>query len=279
VHDTPEKPEIYAKGSPLHVLLSGREGEKDRRIIIDQAPHFALVKQPQTIKFRVIDDGVRASSERVKVTISSEGREIATQYVMPGISTEVKLDIPHAGPNIIELKASGLDGEITDVNNRIATQIEGIRENLNVFVISGAPSAGLRMWRQMFKSDADANLVHFTVMRTPSKVDSTPQNEFALVPMPMDEIFVKKIDKFDVIVLDHFGNDGLLPEPYIENIAQYVKNGGSLLVINGPDYASENSLYNSPLRDLLPAVPTGQVTEQIYKPKLTEAWQRHPVTR
>lgn len=280
VHDIPDKPESFVNGAPLHVLLSGKAGEVDRRIVIDQVPRFALINQEQSIKFRVLDDGVKVgSSGRVRVTLTSEGNVIGTRFVTPGQPVEMKVNIPRTGPNMIELKTDPLPGELTDVNNRMVASIEGIRETLNVLVISGAPNAGLRMWRDLFKADADSNLIHFTTMRSAAKLDDTPNEEFSLTPFPFDELFIDKINKFDLVVFDHFGNDGTMPDPYLKSVADYVKNGGSLLVVNGPDYAGEGSLYKSPLEPILPAAPSGQVTQIPYKPKLTEQGLRHPVTR
>ncbi|HYB05719.1 MAG TPA: hypothetical protein VED02_03160, partial [Methyloceanibacter sp.] len=61
--------------------------------------------------------------------------------------------------------------------------------------------------------------------------------------------------------------------------AHYVERGGAVLVSAGDDYASALSLYRSPLGEVLPAVPSGRVVEEPFKPKLTELGEKHPVTR
>jgi redox-sensitive bicupin YhaK (pirin superfamily) len=60
-----------------------------------------------------------------------------------------------------------LDGEVTTANNHTVTLIEGIRENLRVLLVSGAPHSGERAWRNLLKSDASVDLVHFTILRPP----------------------------------------------------------------------------------------------------------------
>jgi len=70
----------------------------------------------------------------------------------------------------------------------------------------------------------------------------------------------------------------VLPRAYFENIANYVEQGGALLDSAGPAFASPYSLYHSPLGDVLPAEPTGQVLEQPFLPELTLMGRRHPVT-
>ena len=285
VHDVPadDKDRLMAPGVPLHVLVSGREGEYDRRIVIDQAPRFGLVGQGQKIVFRVLDEGAAGTATttggKVRVSVNVDGREIAVRDVVPGEPVEMSLDIPHTGSNIVELKAQALAGELTDVNNRIVTSIEGIRENLNVLLISGEPDAGVRMWRDVFKSDPGTNLVHFTILRPPEKQDYTPLRELSLIPFPTQELFTEKIGKFDLVVFDHYRNDGFLPPSYFNNIARHVKEGGALLVISGPDFEGAGSLYKTPLGPLLPAIPAGGVTQTPYAPQLSDAGKRHPVTR
>lgn len=280
VHDVPADLNLLGGKAPLHVLLSGKEGETDRRVVIEQAPHFGLIKKSQTIKFRVVDDGAAPGADgKVNVTISSEGRVLETRRVTPGQVAEARLDLPRTGQNIIEISAEKREGELTDVNNRAAVTIEGIRESMNVLLVSGAPDAGTRMWRDLVKSDPDSNLVHFTIMRPPEKQDNTPLKELSLIPVPTHELFSQKLDKFDLVIFDHYAYDGLLPAAYLGNVARYVQNGGALLVLSGPDYAGNGSLYKTPLASVLPAAPTGTVIETPYAPQVSPLGQRHPVTR
>ena len=57
-----------------------------------------------------------------------------------------------------------------------------------------------------------------------------------------------------------------------------MKGGGALLVSVGPVFATQRSLYRTPLGAILPAAPLGDVLETGFKPKVTEIGQRHPVT-
>src|SRR5262249_54270019 len=148
VHDVPAKRDALPGAAPLHVLLSGHEGERDRRIVIDSAPRFGIVGENQTIRFRVIDDGV-AGSNPVRVTVTRDGNPLSVEQATPGAEAELTADMPHAGPNIIEFEAEPLAGELTPINNRAVAAIEGIRENLRVLLVSGEPHAGERTWRNL----------------------------------------------------------------------------------------------------------------------------------
>ncbi len=280
IHDIPADMKRLGDGVPLHVLLSGKQSEVDRHVVIDQAPRFGMINKPQTIKFRVVDDGaVPDPQARVNVVISSQGKEISRQSVTPGQQAEIAVDIAHIGGNMIEITAEALANELTDVNNRAVAKVEGIRESMNVLLVSGTPDAGTRMWRDLIKADPDSNLVHFTILRPPEKQDTTPLKELALIPFPTHEVFAQKLKSFDLVIFDHYSYDGLLPAAYLNNINNYVKEGGALLVVSGPDYAGPGSLYKTPLASILPAIPTGAVTEGGYRPQLNVLGQRHPVTR
>ena len=93
-------------------------------------------------------------------------------------------------------------------------------------------------------------------------MDLTPLDQLSLIPFPVDELFERRIDKFDLIILDRFADTGLLPLRYLDNIARYVRGGGALLLDVGPEFAGPGSLADTPLRSVLPAVPASGSTRQ-----------------
>ena len=278
VHDVPPNAAALGHGAPLHVLLSGHDGERDRRIVIDNAPRFGIVGETQTIRYRVLDDG-GTPGERVKVTVSRDGNPLSSEMVTVGEPDELTVEIAHGGPNILEFEAEPLAGELTEINNRAVAAMEGIRENLRVLLVSGEPHAGERTWRNLLKSDAAVDLVHFTILRPPEKQDGTPINQLSLIAFPTRELFSEKIDQFDLIVFDRYQHRGVLPILYFDNIARYVRDGGAVLIAAGPDYAAEGSLYDTPLAPILPVAPTGKTIEEPFYPQVTGVGERHPVTR
>jgi hypothetical protein len=189
------------------------------------------------------------------------------------------MSFPHAGQNIIEIELETAPGELTAANNRIVVVAEGVRENLRVLLVSGEPHAGERVWRNLLKSDAAVDLLHFTILRPPSKQDGTPLNQLALIAFPVRDLFQEKIKDFDLIIFDRYAHRDILQPLYYENIARYVQEGGALLVASGDDYAGKASLANTALSLVLPALPTGQLIQRPFKAKLSADGQKHPVTR
>src|SRR5438094_1031877 len=276
VHDIPANAAALGFQAPVHALITGRKDERDRRIAISAAPRFGIVGQVQTITYRV--DGQGVSGERAKVVVRRDGEVINERTVLSGQTVNVDIDIKHAGPNIVEIEASPLENELTLVNNRAVVAIDGVRDKLRVLLVSGEPHSGERTWRNLLKSDASVDLVHFTILRPPEKQDGTPINELSLIAFPTRELFQQKINEFQLIIFDRYARQGVLPIAYFDNIARYVRSGGAVLVSAGPDYASNTSIWRTPLDSVLPAEPVG-VTEKPYYAHLSDIGKRHPVTR
>ena len=256
VHDVPAEVAALGFNAPVHALITGARNERDRRVVLVTTPRFGIVGQSQTIVYRVEDQG--APPTPAEVTVRRDGEVLDRRTVTPGSTINAQIPIPHAGPNIVEIEASPLEGELTPVNNRAVVSIDGVRDKLRVLLVSGEPHAGERTWRNLLKSDASVDLVHFTILRPPEKQDGTPINELSLIAFPTRELFQQKIKDFHLIIFDRYARQGVLPIIYFDNIARYVQEGGAVLVAAGPDYASQTSIWRTPLEQILPAEPSGR---------------------
>ena len=277
VHDIPASIAAYGIKAPLHALITGHEGERDRRIELVDAPRFGIVGKDQTIVARVLDSA--RTPDSIILRVRRDGVEVSRTSVPPGPSIRVPVRIEHGGPNVVEIEIDALPGELTAVNNKAVVTIEGVRDKLKVLLVSGEPHQGERMWRNLLKSDANVDLVHFTILRPLEKNDQTPVNELALIGFPVADLFGEKIKDFDLIILDRYSNQSVLPRVYFENIVRYIRNGGALLMAVGPDFAKREGLYYSALGTLSPAKPDGVLIEQAFRPAVTPDGLKHPVTR
>lgn len=277
IHDVPAAGDIAKLNGPIHTLLSGSKSEIDRRVEIEQAPRFAIAGQSHEVRFRVSEEPAGASP--IAVSIRLPNGDVRRLEIAPNTTDSIVVAIDRAGQNIVEITAAERDGEITAINNRALAVIEGIRDRLRVLLISGEPHPGERTWRNMLKADAAVDLVHFTILRPPEKQDGTPTRELSLIAFPTRELFLEKLDQFDLVIFDRYQRQSILPDAYLGNVADYVRRGGALLVSSGPDFASADGLAGTPLAEVLAALPSGEVTEEAFKPMVTTTGQRHPVSR
>ncbi|HYC24422.1 MAG TPA: hypothetical protein VEC58_00165, partial [Roseiarcus sp.] len=279
VHDIPASADALGFKAPVHGLITGHEGERDRRIELVEAPRFGIVGKDQTIVARVLDTA--DSGEPVTLEVRRDGEKVANLTASVGEKIRVPTPIDHAGPNVVELEVAPIANELSTVNNKAVVTIEGVRDKLRVLLVSGEPHQGERMWRNLLKSDANVDLVHFTILRPPEKsTDGTPINELSLIAFPVADLFGRKIRDFDLIIFDRYSSQtSLLPKIYFDNIVSYVRQGGALLLAEGPDYSTPEGLYFSPLNEIAPARPDGDIIEREYRATISPDGERHPVTR
>ena len=280
VHDAPVDPPEDGR-APVHVLLTGRKGEGDRRVSVLQAPAYGIVGNEVEVKLRVDDLPAPTSPSltTVRMTVNRDGKPMRTNAVFAGREETLRVPIDHPGQIIVEIEAEPGSRELTLVNNRAVVVINGVRDRLRVLLVSGQPHAGERVWRNLLKSDPAVDLVHFTILRPPEKQDSTPIRELSLIAFPIRELFETKLYEFNLVVFDQYSRRGVIPQLYLGNIAKYVQEGGALLEAVGPGFAEPYStLYRTPLGQVLPSEPTGSVHEGGFRPAVTEAGRRHPVT-
>jgi hypothetical protein len=274
VHDVPDDLG-RAIGAPVHSLLTGRPGERDRRLVIGGSPGFGLVGRSVVLEMKVEDAG---GSGEAAVEVRLDGQPYARLNVPLNRDATIEIPIRHAGQTVVEVAAEPGEGELSLANNRTAVGISGVRDRLKVLLISGEPHAGERTWRNLLKADPAVDLVHFTILRPPEKDDRTPIRELALITFPVRELFEDKLADFDLVIFDRYRRRGVLNQSYYENLARYVRNGGALLAAVGPEFAEPGGLAASALAEVLPAAPTGGVVTQAFRPEVTPLGRRHPVT-
>ena len=285
IHDLPsDSAKEYGKkiGGPLHLMLTGRKGERDRRLIVERAPAYGIVGKKIKIRLRVEDNPKKPTSSTsgrtARLTIRLNGGPKIEKNIQVGRTKTFSLPVEHGGASIVEMVVQPIANEMSLANNRAVITINGVRDRLKVLLVSGQPHLGERTWRNLLKSDPSVDLVHFTILRPPEKNDFTPLNELALISFPIRELFEIKLHEFDLVVFDRYVVRFVLPPNYFQNIEDYVRNGGAILTAVGPDFSGLRSLYHTPLGKILPGQPMDSVIETPFRAQLTEKGRRHPVT-
>ena len=265
---------------PVHGLIAGEQDAFDLRLALDTAPAFGIVGEEVVFRVRAEAQGNLPvePGERVAATASIDGGTPFPILLNVDDSTDLAIRIEHGGPTVVDIQLVPMDGELTTRNNRIISTVNGVRDRLRVLLVSGEPHPGGRTWRDLLKSDPTVELIHFTILRPPAKQDGTPVSELSLIAFPTRELFLEKIDGFDLIVFDRYRWRGVLSSGYLANVGRYVEDGGAILVASGPAFSGAQSLSRTPLANVLPAEPTVNVIEEAFVPRVTDLGERHPVT-
>ena len=283
VHDVPKVLDRYQRFAPLHVLLSGDQDEFDRKIDILSAPQFSVVGQEAQISLRLNVESSRSEDQNAVLSIGvrQNGIEQAPVFLTSGETQDLTFKIDLAGQNVFEFYLNTDARDLSAVNDRAAVIVNGVRDRLKVLLVSGAPHMGERAWRNLLKSDPSIDLVHFTILRSPLSYDPATPNELSLIAFPADELFLRKIDEFDLIIFDRFSKYNLIDQSYVESIKSYVeKGGGFLFVLATGSWSDEDDRGLGPLAPVLPiSLSQEKERKQEFIPSLTTEGQIHPVTQ
>ena len=274
IHDIPRDTKDAQKLGPIHAMIVGGDDEIDRNIEIQSAPSFSIIDQKVEMRVQVNDP----TAKTVPVGITINGEAQPDQTVKVGEPQMVSFTLDQRGENLVVLSVDGIPNELTLANNLASARISGVQDRLRVLLITGEPHAGARVWRDLLKSDPAVDLVHFTILRPPSKSDNVPTEEIALIAFPKAQLFREKLDEFDLVIFDHELRPQVLEEAYLDRVARYVEQGGALLVAAGPPYPGSYMLYNTPLGGVLPGRATGEIVDGKFVPQLTALGKRHSVT-
>ena len=64
VHDVPADTAALGFAAPVHALITGHAGERDRRVVLVSAPRFGIVGQSQTVTYPGRGPGGRPARRR-----------------------------------------------------------------------------------------------------------------------------------------------------------------------------------------------------------------------
>ncbi len=273
VHDVPADMQNHDR--PINVVIAGKRNVIDRRVQIIAAPAFAIIGQTATLKLKVDDNGTTPVAIILHITDQTPRRLVAT----PGQIIDVPVQLQRRGRHDISVQVAAKLGDILPSNNAAIVSMQGVRERLNVLLVTGSPSPGARLWRETLKADSSIDLIHFTILRTPESIDAASNNELALIPFPVEQLFEQRLRSFDLVIFDRYTSLDLLQPAYFAGVADYVRKGGALLVVAGPDYMSVHSLASTPLQSVLPVAPRTDAPASAFVPQISALGLRHPVTQ
>ncbi len=242
---------------------------RDREVVIDvtiKTHGYNEVTIPVLLK----ESERLLTAENIKIT-SDSGEFTTTLSFTPKEIGQKRLSISipqQVGENILD-------------NNQINFSLKVMRDKTRILMVSGSPSMNYRFMRTALKSDPSIDLLSFVILRSPSDILNVPAHEMSLIPFPVETIFIKELDSFDLVIFDDFDYSIYLGPDHLESIRNFVKNGGhGFAMIGGPKLFHEGKFSLSPIEDML---PFRFVEQELYRRdgphrvRLSRAGVNHPI--
>jgi uncharacterized membrane protein len=254
---------LRALGDALHVpidaIATTREAPADASVRRVSAAGAAVAHVPLPVRVEV-GCGGGIACERLTVTARELRDDGPPAVLASGIAQvsggkaalDLTIVLDRAGACIVEIAISPQPGDTIPENDRRLVTFHVARERVRVLHVAGRPTNDVRALRQWIKGDASVDVVAFFILRTRDDDVRAAQNELALIPFPVDELFQEHLPSFDAIVLQDFDAQPYGLEKYLENIRRYVRGGGGLVMVGGENSFVAGGYAATPLGDVLP---------------------------
>jgi uncharacterized membrane protein len=177
------------------------------------------------------------------------------------------------------------DDEVPE-NNTAYVTFEVIRDKFRILHIAGHPSWDQRFLRETLTSWPRVDLVSFYILRTEYQSSTLGASGMALIPFPTEDLFEGHLNEFDIVIFHNFEPASVGVDRYLKNIADFVKQGGAIVLIGGSRGLGGGKMASGELIDIFPVklLPSGTSSsrlfdENAFRLKLTEAGANHPMMR
>lgn len=290
--EDPQSLGLAGLGVPVHTVIAATKAPKDASV---RAVHFAgaaVAHQPFTMRIDVGCAGglkcgklpvtVRELTDHEDNGAVSEGEVDLSGAGDEARSIELALTVHRAGPRVIEVEVGAPSGDAVPANDRRFLTVDVARDRVRVLHIAGRPTYDVRAMRTWLKADESVDVVAFFILRTPTDSVGATSSELALIPFPVDELFTTHLPSFDAVVLQDFNAATYGLSKHLDNLADYVRKGGGLIMVGGPDAFGPGMYAATPLAAALPVklemkhVEQG-VDQSLFTPQLTPAGKVAPV--
>jgi uncharacterized membrane protein len=244
---------------PIDAIATSRIAPADASVRRVSAAGAAVAHVPLPLRVEVgcagglACDDVTVSARELRDDGDAAILASGTAHVKGGVATiDLSITLDRAGPRIVEVAIVPPDGDTIPENDRRLVTFDVARERVRVLHVAGRPTDDVRALRQWLKSDASVDVVAFFILRTPTDDVHASQNDLALIPFPVDELFTEHLPSFDAVVLQDFDAQPYGLEKYLSNLQRYVRAGGGLVMVGGQNSFVAGGYAGTPLADVLP---------------------------
>lgn len=244
---------------PIDAIATTREAPADASVRRVSVAGAAVAHVPLPLRVELGCAGDLACDE-LNVTaheLRDDGRPAllasGVAHVKDGkAAIDLTITLERAGARIVEVAIEAPPGDTIEANNRRLVTFDVARERVRMLHVAGRPTNDVRALRQWLKSDASVDVVAFFILRTPTDDVHASQSDLALIPFPVDELFTEHLPSFDAVVLQDFDAQPYGLEKYLSNLQRYVRSGGGLIMVGGPNSFVAGGYAGTPLADVLP---------------------------
>lgn len=176
----------------------------------------------------------------IDVLCMIDGKIVATKsasFAEDALQADVEFlgQSEHLGTTRIEVAiAEGQGGAIFD-NDRMLHECQVIRDKIRILRVVGRPTWSSKFLREALVQREDIDLIDFHILRSMHDRVLASSQDLALIPFPVEELFVENIKSFDLIIWQNFDSDTypFFKRQYLLNIRKFVEDGGGILFWSG----------------------------------------------
>lgn len=245
-------------GVPIHTVAVATRSPKDASVRDVAGATAAVAHVPLPLKVDVGCSGLPCDELTVTARELRDGEPpalLATglAHLKDGKGTvDLTVTLERAGARIVEVAIASPNGDEIPENDRRLLTVSVSRERVRVLHVAGRVTNDVRALRQWLKSDASVDVVAFFILRTPADNPQALTQDLALIPFPVNELFNEHLPSFDAVVLQDFDAQPYGLEQHLPALARYVRDGGGLIMVGGPNSFVAGGYAGSPLADVLP---------------------------
>jgi uncharacterized membrane protein len=272
---------------PVHTIGLATSSPPDASIRAVRAAGAAVAHQPLPLTIQIgCDGGLSCDDLTVSARELIDGGPPAllasgVAHVDHGTATvELTITLDRAGSRIVEVAIQAPDGDKIPDNDRRFIAFDVARDRVRVLHVAGRPTYDVRALRMWLKSDASVDVVAFFILRTHSDDVAASEEDLALIPFPVHELFSEHLPSFDAVVLQDFNAAPYELLQHLPALAQYVEHGGGLIMVGGPDSFAGGHYAGTPLAGVLPVeLEEGGDFPGPFTPAYTDVARSVPVLR
>jgi len=265
----------FSISSKIHSIYVGEKPEPDAFIKSIEYPDYSFLDS--NIEVFVGVDFKGFLPEEFSLYLKEDGKLIKTfQYRNHDKRAVISFKPERTGRRKYEVILKKYPEERNYKNNSKVFYINILPSKIRVLYICGRPGWEYRFLRRFLKSNPRIELVSFIILRNPEDVAVAPERELSLIPFPSREIFTKEIYDYNLFILENFDYRRFFPSSYLENVVNFVLNGGGFLLIGGENFSGK--IYKGTALEKILPVKIGFESRFINKSFKVFPVAFHPIT-